>query len=397
VTEPTTATGKHADTTRDRFAGIEGLRGIAALTVVAHHVALHLGSGDLGPVGRVTTLMSHGLTLFFALSGFLLYKPFADAIAGRRGFPSVRRYAQNRFLRIYPAYATIFVLVAFVFGSAYVQGSPSGVESGDVVGRMSDPIDILTGLTLTQTYVPQSVLTGIGPAWSLTTEVAFYILLPLLAIAAFKAAARFGRYAVLAPPAVLIFVGLTTRAWVHTQKAGMTPDKADSFSWGHTWTAVVERSVLGQADLFGYGMLAAVAIALYGSKAGRGPLRAVWVAAVVALLVAVKFPVEVYESSAFGVTAALVILGVSLHRRCVDNPVAKVLELAPFVFLGQISYSLYLWHTPVIWWFKDRDWVAGGGLDGLAVDLLLIVAVTVPLSWLTYNFVEKPALRLKRR
>ncbi|MFC6344597.1 acyltransferase family protein, partial [Nocardioides hankookensis] len=252
---------------RDRFEGIEGLRGIAALSVLVHHTANYLSiSANAGQVGVLTTLLTHGLTLFFALSGFLLYKPFADAILGHRDFPSIRRYAGSRFLRIYPPYLAIFLLSAFVLGAVWLDGGP-GLSTGDIAGRMTDPGDILANLFVAQSYVPSAMLTGIAPAWSLTAEIAFYVVMPVLAYGAYRLGSVVSkRSAVLLPPLVLIAVGLATRAWITHQVAQLPPGGATPWLWGHTWTAVLSRSLLAQADLFGYGMLVAVVLSI---AAGR--------------------------------------------------------------------------------------------------------------------------------
>lgn len=93
------------DTTgrRARLPGVEGTRGVAALSVLAFHVWLRGGSG-LGDVGVVLSYGWLGVPLFFVLSGLLLYRPFARAIVAGSNLPSFRRYARARSLRIFPAY-----------------------------------------------------------------------------------------------------------------------------------------------------------------------------------------------------------------------------------------------------------------------------------------------------
>jgi hypothetical protein len=79
-----------------RLIGIEGLRGTAALSVLFHHVGQHLtNSGRTGLLGHATVLATHGLTLFFALSGFLLVRPFAAAILAGDRLPSIGGYARE--------------------------------------------------------------------------------------------------------------------------------------------------------------------------------------------------------------------------------------------------------------------------------------------------------------
>ena len=167
-----------------RLIGIEGLRGFAAVSVIFHHVGQHMTDpATTGVVGYLARLSTHGLTLFFALSGFLLYRPFATALLAGKEIPSISAYARNRFLRIYPAYLVIFLLVSLVFGAAYINGEPAA-GTDKAVGYLTDPLAIGLNLILAQTYVPAFLLTGVGTAWSLTAEIAFYVALPILVLLA---------------------------------------------------------------------------------------------------------------------------------------------------------------------------------------------------------------------
>ena len=94
-----------------RLAGIEGIRAIAATSVLVYHVYLN-GAPDARPVdlGVATKPVENlraGVTLFFVLSGFLLYRVFVAAALRGLPMPSVREYLRNRALRILPAYLVI--------------------------------------------------------------------------------------------------------------------------------------------------------------------------------------------------------------------------------------------------------------------------------------------------
>ena len=134
------------------------------------------GALERALVANAISTLSAGLTLFFTLSGFLLYRPFAAAIARgtpRQSFPA---YLQNRFLRIAPAYWVILLVTALVLGAASVRTASGALE----VGRLTDPLDFISSALLLQDYRPETMIIGIGPAWSLAVEVVFYLALPLL-------------------------------------------------------------------------------------------------------------------------------------------------------------------------------------------------------------------------
>jgi peptidoglycan/LPS O-acetylase OafA/YrhL len=125
--------------------------------------------------------LDQGLTLFFVLSGFLLFRPFATTLMEGKPLPSIRRYARNRLLRIYPAYITVFIVTAIIVGTAFVKGSTHGLGP-DNIGRLSDPLQIIANLMLVQMLIPPFVMTGLPVSWSLTAELSFYLVLPLIAI-----------------------------------------------------------------------------------------------------------------------------------------------------------------------------------------------------------------------
>lgn len=132
-------TRKDARPSAGHVIALDGLRGLAALMVFVHHVHLP------GPYTQSAGLHA-GVQVFFALSGYLLYRPFLGTV-------DVKRYATKRFLRIAPAY----LLAAFGIAALWYPGQ-------------FDPIGILT-----MTRTPIEVV------WTLRIEVVYYLVLPLVA------------------------------------------------------------------------------------------------------------------------------------------------------------------------------------------------------------------------
>src|SRR5665647_3066933 len=94
---------------RSRLAGIEGVRALAALAVLGYHVWLYStprgAPTSLGYLGdEIGSDLFVGVTLFFVLSGCLLYRPYAAAVIRGKPAPAWRRYLSNRARRILPAY-----------------------------------------------------------------------------------------------------------------------------------------------------------------------------------------------------------------------------------------------------------------------------------------------------
>lgn len=386
-----------------RLAGIEGLRGIAAISVLLYHLGLGASYQVLiGPVSILLTLLDQGLTLFFVLSGFLLFRPFVTTLMEDKALPSIRRYARNRLLRIYPAYVVIFVVTGLIFAAAFIKGSTHGLGP-DNIGRITDPVQILANLALVQMLIPSFVMTGLPVSWSLTAEVSFYIILALIALWSARLIRRgASKTAVLCGfPVGMIALGVGVTLWGYKATLGLSPAAAGDFAFGQNWTAVLLRSVLGQADLFGYGMIAAVVVAkLHDREVHRVSTGS----KIVLLLAAGLLELTGFTllrpllSNMSGVAAALILLAVVLpsSRHGNANRAAKVLEWLPFRFTGLISYSLYLWHLPILLWLISHDMLFGSNARSMPLNGLLVLAIALPLSTLTYYLVERPAMKLKK-
>jgi peptidoglycan/LPS O-acetylase OafA/YrhL len=389
-----------------RLPGIEGLRALAAGTIVVLHCWLYAppGNGPAplgGPVDHLMPKLGYGVVLFFTLSGFLLYRPIAAAIVRGRRQPDVARYLRKRALRILPAYWVILLLCAIVFGTVLHWGASEQL----VNGRLLDPAELAASAGFVQDYYPNTLLTGIGPAWSLAIEVMFYLALPalgllgvLLARGRTQRSAR--RWAALAPAVLLLVLGLTGKA----AAAYLVPPPAPFDGWGRNWHSVVERSFWCQADLFAFGM--ALAVARVDSEDGLLRLPRRWRSATIAGLLAVAVFVAAegegelsyspYNTLVAAACAALLALVVLPAQDVAPSRLVRVLEWPPLIATGVVSYSIFLWHEPLIRWLDDHG-LTMAGRGGLAVDIVIVTAVVGVASALTYRFVEAPALRLGSR
>jgi peptidoglycan/LPS O-acetylase OafA/YrhL len=387
--------------------GVEGVRAIAAVSVLVFHCWRYGAEGpsraDLGLVNRfVLPHLPLGVTLFFSLSGFLLYQPFVAAALRGSSFPKVGSYFRNRALRILPAYWVILVAVGVLLPAALVRWPP-------VLGRLvEDPWLAVRNATLTQGYSPGGLLTGIAPAWSLAVEVVFYLTLPLLGLLALVAARRAATptrrlLAGLVPAGLLLVVGLSGRAVARflIPAEGMAP------GWDGDWHSVIVNSFWAKADLFSFGM--ALAVVYVGARQGlvrlpgRWPLWAVAGAAAIAVptllvvdrglidksMVAYQLP----TSLACTLLLAVVVLPNQAER---PSSLLGVLTSRPLVAVGLASYSLFLWHEPLQRLLHERGLTLDGS-GGFVVNLVVLGVLSGLLSALTYRYVERPALRRKTR
>lgn len=387
-----------------RLAGIEGLRAAAALSVLAYHVGLMSSDAvHAGPIGQIILpLLGQGLPLFFVLSGFLLFRPFAVSVLKGRELPSFRRYSKNRALRIYPAYLIIFCAASLIMGCVYLIGSSHGFGS-DNVGRLTDPAKFIANAFLVHMFFPQFVMSGLPVAWSLTAEITFYVAVPFMALLAVSLVKRGvpKTLALATPPTALIVIGLGISYWGHAAADNLDYSQRVDFAFGQTWTAVLLRSFLGQADLFGYGIAAALVVVVLdhrGVKSVAVRAKILLVIAAVACILVGAAGTMPYLSNLAGVASALLLLAVVLpsSRDGGPNRLAAVLEWSPFRFVGLISYSVYLWHLPIIFWLMARQLTVGSSALALPFNVVLVLGIVLPLSALTYFAVERPAMMLKK-
>lgn len=382
----------------NRLAGVEGLRAVAAISVVVAHTVILLGLGPGVPtgVGKISSAGLQGVTLFFVLSGFLLYRPYATRAVHREPPIDTLAFLRNRVLRIWPAYLVVLLVVSFALKTATTTALRVGQPPH--IGAFTDVPLLLANAGLVQGFFPAGMLTGLGISWSLVPEITFYAVLPLFGLAACSAARRLGRpvLAAAAPPVFLLLVGITGRTVMYLSERGVTGERLAVLQSGASWHDVVSRSILGQGDLFALGMLVAVAAA-----AGmRG--RRLSGSAAVAIVVGLVLWASTSESRA-GLFAGLFFAGVLTlvvvtPGRVVGTPLRRVLEWPPIRYLGKISYSIYLWHYPLLLFLNRHvTYLSADGRSALYTKLFVTLALTIALASVTYFAVEAPALRLKVR
>jgi peptidoglycan/LPS O-acetylase OafA/YrhL len=376
-----------------RFRGLDGVRALAACSILVFHVWT-AGPGSYGPITLLLPILRDGVTLFFCLSGFLLYRPFAAAIICRRKSPSVRRYALRRVLRIAPAYWIVLLASTILLGDASSLRDGHGLA---LVGRQA---------LLVANYDPSTIWSGLVPSWTLAIELVFYLVLPLLALASVQLARSRSSHrgtvvAACVPAAGLFAVGVVAKLAVTLLGSG----KEGSFELDHTWHAVLDASFLTHADLFAYGMIVAV---LHVLSADRNWVVPNWLDGLLTRVLAYlgipavaagyyTLPVYLYESLV-GCLGALLLLRLVLPGRTArPGLLLRTFERPTMVYLGTISYSIFLWNATVTFFLRDHGLLASTRwAPGLLLDIAIVAAVTIPLAALTYRFVELPFLQARR-
>ncbi len=331
-------------------ADIDGLRALAVVPVVFYHV------GVPGFAGGFV-----GVDVFFVISGYLICGMIDADI--RKGTFSIGNFYKRRILRILPALFVMFMVTSIL---AYVFCLPVELEEysrsfASAVGSISNVYFASTAGYFDAPAATKPLL----HTWSLGVEEQFYLIVPLLMLFAYRVLPKRAKllFAILAAlsfaAAVLVcyrnrdfaFYLTPFRAWELALGAllaiGFFPVPETGFN----------RNLCGTA-----GMLLVLGTVVFGSS---------------------SVPLLAMTSLA---TIGAVLLIASSERG--PSVAGRLLSLRPIVFIGLISYSLYLWHWPLIV-FQRTDGLLVSDASSTTSALVLIV-VSVGVACLSWKFVELP-------
>lgn len=349
----------------------EGLRAAAALGVLVTHVAFQTGSVTDTIMGRTWGRFDLAVAVFFALSGFLLWRPHARsarAEAAKAG--STARYLRHRIVRIMPAYLVVVIAVLVLLPEAH------GASLQTWLGN----------LALVQVFVPYSLTSGLTQMWSLSVEMAFYLLLPLLAWVLWRLRGPAARWRV----PVIAAAALLSLAW------GFLPIPTVDGVHHDNWLP-------GYLAWFAAGMILA-------EQAMRPPAWAVRLARAPGLMLAVAAVAFIVAASPLAGPPGLVdLVAREYAAKIVAGAILGYALLAPIVLgvpgrahpilahpvaltLGRWSYALFLWHVAVLMVvFPILGVPPFSGY--MLVVLLLTVAISVPIASISFALVEEPSRR----
>ncbi|GAC1400972.1 MAG: acyltransferase [Mycobacterium sp.] len=355
----------------ERVASLTGIRAIAALLVLLTHAAYTTGKYTHGYLGLVYSRAEIGVPIFFVLSGFLLFGPWVKAAAAERPAPSVRRYASRRVRRIMPAYI-VTVLIAYVLYNFRAAGPNPGHTL----------LGLLRNLTLSQIYTDHYLFSylhqGLTQMWSLAVEVAFYVVLPLLAYLLVVVMCR-QRWRPGLLLAGLSGLALITPAWlilVHT--TDFVPDGARL--WLPTYLlwfiGGMTLAVLQPMGIRAYAVLcvplAVVCYFIVSTPIAGAPTTS-----------PAELREALFKAAFYTVIATLMVAPLALGDRGIY---AKFLASKPMVFLGEISYEIFLIHLITLELVMVEVLHYHIYTGSVWLLFLATFVVTVPFAWLLHRF-----------
>jgi peptidoglycan/LPS O-acetylase OafA/YrhL len=376
------------------------LRAIAALSVLVGHVTFNTRANRVGGLSPLVARTDIGVAFFFVISGFLLYRPFTLAGLGGTAQPRFGPYMKRRMLRIIPAYWVALTFSLFLFHT-----QPHL--------RLTDAVMYYGFL---QIYDKSHALGGMLQAWSLCTEMSFYLFLPFWAWLTVSASRR------ARSPAARVRVQLAGIGALYAVSVGfrlfiMSP----AFRSGASLGPFVETPgtaatwLPAMLDYFALGMLLAV-VSAWSALSPSPSLKRLahslgatpwlwWGLAGSAFWVVstgIGLPLDMHpygERAAlerqllYGLTALFLLMpAVFGDQSC--GLIRRVLRNRTVQWLGITAYGIYLWH--LMWLHQFLTWTTtrtfGGRTLEMLVFVLVLAVVTASISWVV---VERPCLRLK--
>jgi peptidoglycan/LPS O-acetylase OafA/YrhL len=372
---------------RRHIEGLDGIRAAAALLVLVFHYWSMTGSQPLpGPLLVIAANGGVGVDIFFAISGFILFLPWARAAwTGAR--VDTRRFFGNRIKRILPAYWFNSVVLVVVVAPALLF-SPDGLWSLFLSSTF------LAGFASPST-APTYLLNAV--AWTLCIEACFYLVLPF--VARFFVRDRWMVALPLVIAATVVVKMVAIARYGHLENAGIL---VGSF-----------RNIVGMFGEFAAGMAVAAVWAKLEHRRVRLP-AGVGLTCTVVGIAGVWTPLTLthyfvgredylHGTGEWGyipllgvfptvaVFAAVAIFGICYQ----PNVVTRLLSLRPVVYLGVVSYGIYLWHLPVGQWLSRGVGAEFASRRMLLALLVVGTLVTIGAAAFSHRFVEKPFLLRK--
>lgn len=372
------------------FPGLAAVRAVGATCVVGTHVAFYTGRINAGPFAGSLGRLDVGVALFFVLSGFLLFRPYARAALSGQPAPRTGRYLEHRALRVLPAYWLVATVCLVLLPPLGATGTVS---------------DVAHHMTLTQIYGLGIQHTGLTQAWSLCVEVSFYLVLPILArLVLHGGGTRSAWWTLLA-------LGLASAAWNPYLNASNVIDARIAGQWLPSfldWFVAGMALALAQVHLAardvpatsrlhrledvarspGTCWAAAIAVFAVATSALAGPstIRAV---------VDTPTPTSVLlKNLLYLLIAVLVVLPLMLGPQ-EEGRARQLLASRPIQWLGEISYGMFLWHLAVLEALirlRHQTLFTGSWLTTFGLTWCL----TVPVAYASYRFVERPLMARRR-
>jgi peptidoglycan/LPS O-acetylase OafA/YrhL len=374
---------------------LTGIRFVAAAMVMVGHgsgmLPIAAARGVVGFwIGQVTSV---GMSLFFVLSGYVIWINYAQLFHKDRFFSALRSFAVARFARLYPMYA--FVLTVMI-----------------ALGGLQAPAWSWPALfwPMLQAWVPGShglmavfSVANLGHLWSISVEVFFYVLFPFVALSLWHLRSRAAIVVALAANSLfgILLLGAAFAAGPTIMEAIAPTLGKETMAWLTYYAPYVHIPEFIGGCLAAAYVAASQSVKAQQTKAATLALDALFVG-LFALLPILLIGIRYFPESGFylsfcsriGAIAIFPLLLIHIVRS--DGLLSRGLSLPLVVLGGEWSYSIYLLHPLFIHYFEFHD-LAYASLTAYAVRLAAYSLFVITLAGVTFTLIENPARSYLRR
>ncbi len=370
-------------TTKQRLACLDGLRALAAYLVLLHHVSFAAGTTFNSKWGSFYSRMDVGVSVFFVLSGYLLFRPMVEKIITNQPLGSARRFWRRRFWRIFPSYWVALIVMLMI----------GAVSVGGLGG-------FLLAIPLVQIYHPDHAIAGLTQAWSLATEVSFYVVLPGFGWV-------FAKY----------FSGLSKNRAAMKMLCALGLVYVSSFvfrvlmhAWGPSFEDISIHWLPAMVEIFALGMILAVVsvwaehdstIAQLCTTIARHAFACIMVCVLLFWVVSTQldlavglsasgFGREMIRQTLYGLIGFILVMPFALGPN-IPTRSHKFFGWAPIAWVGLVSYGVYLWHELTFAGDWAEYWMPWTLFDHRFIERLIVATIaTLLIAGFNHRYIEDP-------
>ncbi|GLV56219.1 hypothetical protein KDH_30610 [Dictyobacter sp. S3.2.2.5] len=404
---------------------LDGVRALACLGVVSFHLNLwayigHVWSPFLDDFGAMVSSLAligeTGVLLFFILSGFLLFLPYAKAMLFDGAWPSLRRFYIRRIFRILPGYYVALFLMLLYLNPDYLRAANWDKLLLFLTFRMDFPV----------TYQQLN-----APFWTLAIEFQFYLLLPLAAWLMGRivrgGSLRLRLFKMSLCLTLLLAWGFLTRYWGFKLADTYQLDAIVPHSFAQLLRPYIFGTVGKFFESFAIGMFVCM-LYVYLNNIPHSATRKrhlersspvllllglvllfgvnIWHYYVIYMIHRAFHFLDPYQDfmesyrdivmqDGFSIAYGMILFAILHGSRRLQRP----FEWTPLRWIGLVSFSLYMWHDPFVIYFLSgllpRFQALGwSGTAQYASYVLWVGVTTIPLAFTLYRWVELPGMRL---
>jgi len=368
-----------------RNSALDSLRGLSTILIVLYHISFVSGYtvAHANSSGAYIDRLNIGVAIFFVLSGFLIFRPFAHSLIHGSPLPKTRNYYLKRAARILPGYwLALFVL--------------AGLDALTIVNTSG----FIRNVFIVHSFTEHNVFTGIRQAWTLAIEMSFYVVVPAFAyIFVRQTKRRDGPVSVsslLKALSVLFLSAYVFRLFIHQTDFWFLktahiwlPSHMDTLALGMGLAVLVEAPTSSET-------LSKVRIFL-ANHTGAFVLSSVFVwfmSANINMAIGLnksEFHIELLGHFLYGMASVLLVAPFCVDSRSL---LVKAMSLRLFTWLGTISYGIYLWHMAFLEGNFAEKYMPYTENDGqVLLRFLVVLPASIAIASLSYYVIERPIMR----